>query len=93
MRLGDLTGLIEPKVGRKYLLNLWKANQCQLRQVGVEDIRIMAGICTVCHHDRFSYRGRGNTGRFGAGIMLNIDGMLENFYYYGFIYWVNVAGW
>ena len=74
--LGDLTGLIEPgKQAGKYLLNLWEANRRQLRQVGVEDIRIeVAGICTVCHHDRFfSYRGdRGNTGRFGAGIMLNI---------------------
>ncbi|WP_455509407.1 peptidoglycan editing factor PgeF [Butyricimonas paravirosa] len=74
--LGDLTGLIEPgKQAGKYLLNLWEANRRQLRRVGVEDIRIeVAGICTVCHHDRFfSYRGdRGNTGRFGAGIMLNI---------------------
>ena len=58
-----------------YQLNLWEANRRQLRQVGVEDARIeVAGICTVCHHDQFfSYRGdRGNTGRFGAGIMLNI---------------------
>ena len=60
---------------------LYLINNCllytsrQLRQVGVEDARIeVAGICTVCHHDQFfSYRGdRGNTGRFGAGIMLNI---------------------
>ena len=59
----------------EYQLNLWEANRRQLRQVGVEDARIeVAGICTVCHHDQFfSYRGdRGNTGRFGAGIMLNI---------------------
>lgn len=63
------------KIRGKYQLNLWEANCRQLRQVGVEDARIeVAGICTVCHHDQFfSYRGdRGNTGRFGAGIMLNI---------------------
>ena len=57
------------------LLYTSEANCRQLRQVGVEDARIeVAGICTVCHHDQFfSYRGdRGNTGRFGAGIMLNI---------------------
>ena len=74
--LGDLKGLVETgKHPGKYQLNLWEANCRQLRQVGVEDARIeVAGICTVCHHDQFfSYRGdRGNTGRFGAGIMLNI---------------------
>ena len=74
--LGDLKGLVETgKHPGKYQLNLWEANRRQLRQVGVEDARIeVAGICTVCHHDQFfSYRGdRGNTGRFGAGIMLNI---------------------
>ena len=74
--LGNLEGLVETgKQPGKYQLNLWEANRRQLRQVGVEDARIeVAGICTVCHHDHFySYRGdRGNTGRFGAGIMLNI---------------------
>ncbi|HJA14721.1 MAG TPA: peptidoglycan editing factor PgeF [Candidatus Butyricimonas faecavium] len=74
--LGDLKGLVEPgKQTGKYQLNLWEANRRQLRQVGVEDTCIeVAGICTVCHRDQFfSYRGdRGNTGRFGAGIMLNI---------------------
>ena len=74
--LGNLEGLVKTgKQPGKYQLNLWEANRRQLRQVGVEDARIeVAGICTVCHHDQFfSYRGdRGNTGRFGAGIMLNI---------------------
>ena len=74
--LGNLEGLVKTgKQPGKYQLNLWEANRRQLRQVGVEYARIeVAGICTVCHHDQFfSYRGdRGNTGRFGAGIMLNI---------------------
>ena len=60
----------------KYLLNLWEANRRQLEEIGVRTSNIeTAAVCTVCHHDRFfSYRGdRGNTGRFGAGIMLKTE--------------------
>lgn len=72
--LGNLQGLVEPgKMDGKFHLNLWEANRRQLLDMGVTRIDV-AGICTVCHRDEFfSYRGdRGDTGRFGAGIMLNI---------------------
>lgn len=53
--------------------NLWKANKIQLLTSGVfhENIEI-AEICTYCNHDDFysSRYGKGNTGRFAAGIML-----------------------
>lgn len=72
--LGDIQGLVANSENPgKYYFNLWEANRRQLEQVGVLPDGIeVAGICTVCHHDRFfSYRGdRGDTGRFGAGIML-----------------------
>lgn len=58
--------------GKGYL-DLWKANLKQLLDVGIPEENIdMAGTCT-CHHPNvfFSYRhGRGNTGRFGAGIFI-----------------------
>lgn len=75
--LGDLQGLVvNGERAGKYLLNLWEANRRQLEEIGVRASNIeTAAVCTVCHHDRFfSYRGdRGNTGRFGAGIMLKTE--------------------
>jgi conserved hypothetical protein, YfiH family len=72
--LGDIRGLVTNSGNPgKYYFNLWEANRRQLEQAGVLPARIeIAGVCTVCHHDRFfSYRGdHGDTGRFGAGIML-----------------------
>lgn len=72
--LGTIQGLVEHSDNPgKYRFDLWEANRRQLEEVGVLSSRIeVAGICTVCHHDRFfSYRGdHGDTGRFGAGIML-----------------------
>lgn len=59
--------------GEKFKLDLWKANQYQLLQAGVKQENIeIAGICTQCHPDIFysSRVGKGNTGRFTAGIML-----------------------
>lgn len=75
--LGDLRGIVEngDRAG-KYLLNLWEANRRQLKESGVRESNIeIAAVCTVCHCDQFfSYRGdRGNTGRFGAGIMLKTE--------------------
>ncbi len=56
---------------RQTYLDLWKANEIQLRNAGVEKIE-GAEICTACHlEDWFSHRGeKGNTGRFGALIGL-----------------------
>lgn len=54
--------------------DLWYANKYQLLQSGIPEAHIeIAGICTMCEsHNFFSSRvGKGVTGRFGAGIMLN----------------------
>lgn len=60
--------------GDKGYFNLWKANKIQLVQMGIPEKNIeTAEICTHCNHDIFfSYRyEKKETGRFGAGIMLN----------------------
>lgn len=51
--------------------DLWRANQWQLQQAGVQCVEV-AGICTRCQRDTFfSHRGdHGKTGRFGAVMML-----------------------
>ncbi|MEE9216280.1 MAG: peptidoglycan editing factor PgeF [Anaerolineales bacterium] len=48
-------------------LDLWSANEAQLRSAGVNSIEV-SGICTACNlHDWYSHRGEnGATGRFGA---------------------------
>ncbi|MEK7296620.1 MAG: peptidoglycan editing factor PgeF [Planctomycetota bacterium] len=58
----------------KGFFNLWEANKRQLMQMGIPEKNIeVAQICTRCNHDRFfSYRyQQKETGRFGAGIILN----------------------
>lgn len=51
--------------------DLWRANQWQLQQAGVQQIEV-AGICTRCRRETFfSHRGdQGKTGRFAAVMML-----------------------
>ncbi|MEZ4768334.1 MAG: peptidoglycan editing factor PgeF [Caldilineales bacterium] len=53
--------------------DLWRANQWQFQQAGVQQVEV-AGICTRCHRDMFfSHRGdHGVTGRFGAVAMLRL---------------------
>lgn len=57
--------------GEKAYLNLWKANQVVLNEIGVTNIEV-AEICTHCNlNDWYSHRGEhGKTGRFGAVIGL-----------------------
>ncbi|HVN17083.1 MAG TPA: peptidoglycan editing factor PgeF [Anaerolineales bacterium] len=64
-------GLIEMREGRTYL-DLWKANQIQLQNAGVQQIEV-AGLCTACHlDDWYSHRAeKGKTGRFSALMALN----------------------
>ena len=60
---------------KKGYFNLWEANKIQLIQMGIPEGNIeIAGLCTHCNHTLFfSYRHQTKeTGRFGAGIMLNI---------------------
>ncbi len=61
-----------PNAGRAYL-NLWEANAQQLRDAGVNHIEV-AELCTACNKDIFfSHRGdKGQSGRFGAFIMLEV---------------------
>lgn len=57
----------------KYRVDLWEANRHELIASGLLPSRIeVAGMCTVCHPDRFfSYRReKERAGRFAAGIML-----------------------
>jgi polyphenol oxidase len=50
-------------------LNLWKANELQLRRNGVKSVEV-AGLCTACDTDTwFSHRAEhGRTGRFAAAL-------------------------
>jgi YfiH family protein len=60
--------------GEKPYFDLWQANRLIMNGAGLPDSNIeTAGLCTVCHKDTFfSHRADGgNTGRFGALIMLH----------------------
>lgn len=63
--------LSHPHPNGKAHLDLWLANELQLREIGVTHIETM-DICTCCHRDEFfSHRGEGGrTGRFAALIGL-----------------------
>ncbi len=52
-------------------LELWSANEAQLRAAGVDSIEV-SEICTACNlHDWYSHRGEnGATGRFGAHLAI-----------------------
>jgi YfiH family protein len=57
----------------KFILDLWYTNEYQLIEAGVKPDSIeVSNICTLCNKDKFfsSRGGEGDTGRFGAGIML-----------------------
>ena len=58
--------IVQNRDGKTYL-DLWKANEIQLRNAGVEQIQV-SGICTASNTDDwFSHRAEmGKTGRFGA---------------------------
>lgn len=57
----------------KGFLNLWEINKKQVMESGIPEKNIeIAKICTHCHSDIFfsARQQKGETGRFGAGIML-----------------------
>lgn len=64
---GDLADEIIVRESNRPHLDLWKANQFQLDEMGVSHIEV-SGICTACNlDDWFSHRGEeGDTGRFGV---------------------------
>ncbi len=72
---GDTDGYIkgESSDGKGHF-NLWEANKRQIMEAGIPAQNIeVAGICTYCHADLFFSvrREKGETGRFGTGIMLS----------------------
>lgn len=62
--------LMIPQPNNKAKLDLWKANEFQLREFGVTDIEI-SDLCTVKNNSNFFSARKGDSGRFAAGIMLN----------------------
>ncbi len=62
----DTDRILQSKNGSTHL-DLWAANDIQLRFAGVEQVQV-SGVCTACHlGDWFSHRAEmGKTGRFGA---------------------------
>ncbi len=61
--------LLIRRSGRTYF-DMWKANERQLRGLGITQIEV-AGLCTAEHtDDLYSARAEGKTGRFGAIIAL-----------------------
>ncbi len=66
-------GLAVPGRPGKYQLDLWKANECVLREAGVRSEHIaVTNICTCCNSDLlFSHRAsRGRRGNLGAFLKL-----------------------
>ena len=66
--------MVEDKVRGGYSFDLWYAIKHQLLEVGIQNGSIeMAELCTRCNDTLFfsSRSGKGTTGRFGAGILMN----------------------
>jgi len=68
---------IFPETFDRFMVNenhfdLWALSSWQLEKAGMKPENIeVAGLCTCCRTDLFySYRGEGNTGRFGTVAML-----------------------
>ena len=68
----DADRILQSKNGGTYL-DLWAANEIQLKRAGVEQVQV-SGVCTACHlDDWFSHRAeKGKTGRFGALMALQV---------------------
>jgi YfiH family protein len=67
--------ILTPINEQKALLNLWKANEIQLLELGVKKENIeISEICTFSNPDIFfsARKTKGKTGRFASGIMLNV---------------------
>ena len=63
--------LMIPQPNNKAKLDLWKANEFQLLDFGVNPTRIeVSNLCTVKNNTNFFSARKGDAGRFAAGIML-----------------------
>ncbi len=71
-------GLLQPRGGGKWLLDLWQANAVSLREAGVlpEHIEV-SRVCTCCNASVFySYRAQqGKTGRIAVVLCLKKNGL------------------
>ncbi len=64
--------LLIAQPNNKAKLDLWKANQSQLIEFGVEASNIeISNLCTVLNNQHFFSARKGDKGRFAAGIMLS----------------------
>ncbi len=67
----DKEFLITNSATHRKHFDLWYANKYQLTEIGIPHGNIeISNICTLCHKDIFFSARSGETGRFGAGIML-----------------------
>jgi YfiH family protein len=63
--------LIIPQPNNKAKLDLWKANEFQLLDFGVNPALIeVSNLCTIKNNNNFFSARKGDAGRFAAGIML-----------------------
>lgn len=70
---GEDTGLLIPVALQKAKLDLWKANIIQLEAFGVLPEMIeVSNLCTVINNNHFFSARKGDSGRFAAGIMINV---------------------
>jgi polyphenol oxidase len=68
---GKESGLMIAQANNKARLDLWKANEIQLLQFGVNPSRIeISDLCTIKNNDHFFSARKGDAGRFAAGIVL-----------------------
>jgi len=70
---GQSSGLLIPQRDNKAKLDLWKANQLQLLEFGVDSSSIeISDLCTIKNNQHFFSARKGDAGRFAAGIMLTV---------------------
>lgn len=63
--------LMIPQANNKAKLDLWSANKLQLLEFGVAASRIeVSDLCSVKNNNHFFSARKGDSGRYGAGIML-----------------------
>lgn len=63
--------LMIPQPNNKAKLDLWKANEIQLKEFGVPSSHIeISDLCTVKNNEHFFSARKGDAGRFAAGIVL-----------------------
>jgi YfiH family protein len=71
---GQENELTAAQPNNKAKLDLWRANEIQLREFGVPATQIeISDLCTVKNNEHFFSARKGDSGRFAAGIVLAAD--------------------